>query len=86
VEIPSWLYLPPGPEPAKHPALVWLHGGWLGSGSMSNEFDRSIRYFVDHGFVVLAPTTEAALVLKTDWRDSSKGMTSCRTLSPGLIT
>jgi len=55
VEIPSWLYLPPGPEPAKHPALVWLHGGWPGSGSMSNEFDRSIRYFVDHGFVVLAP-------------------------------
>jgi dipeptidyl aminopeptidase/acylaminoacyl peptidase len=55
LEIPSWLYLPKDATVARHPALVWLHGGWPGAGSIRNEFDRSIQYFVDHGFVVLAP-------------------------------
>jgi dipeptidyl aminopeptidase/acylaminoacyl peptidase len=54
-EIPSWLYLPPNAVLGKHPALVWLHGGLPGTGSAANEFDASIQYFVDQGFVVLAP-------------------------------
>lgn len=55
LEIPSWLYLPSDADRPKHPALVWLHGGTPGKGSIANEFDRSIQYFVDQGFVVLAP-------------------------------
>jgi dipeptidyl aminopeptidase/acylaminoacyl peptidase len=55
LEIPSWLYLPRDSSVARHPALIWLHGGWPGAGSIRNEFDRSIQYFVDQGFVVLAP-------------------------------
>jgi dipeptidyl aminopeptidase/acylaminoacyl peptidase len=55
LEIPSWLYLPRDSGGARHPALIWLHGGWPGTASIRNEFDRSIQYFVDQGFVVLAP-------------------------------
>jgi dipeptidyl aminopeptidase/acylaminoacyl peptidase len=55
LDIPSWLYLPRDSDVARHPALIWLHGGWPGRGSTTNEFDRSIQYFVDQGFVVLAP-------------------------------
>jgi dipeptidyl aminopeptidase/acylaminoacyl peptidase len=55
LEIPSWLYLPRDSSVARHPALIWLHGGWPGANSTKNEFDRSIQYFVDQGFVVLAP-------------------------------
>jgi len=55
LEIPSWLYLPRDSNLAKHPTLVWLHGGPPGSGSTRDEFEPSIQYFVDQGFVVLAP-------------------------------
>jgi dipeptidyl aminopeptidase/acylaminoacyl peptidase len=55
LEIPSWVYLPHDADGRKHPGLIWLHGGLPGTASMSNEFDASIQYFVDHGFVVLAP-------------------------------
>src|SRR5262249_35874144 len=55
LEIPRWLYLPRDPDITKHPALVWLHGGSPGSSSMTNQCDRRIQYFVDQGFVVLAP-------------------------------
>ena len=55
LEIPSWLYLPRDSSGARHPALIWLHGGFPGAGSITNEFDKSIQYFVDQGFVVLAP-------------------------------
>ena len=54
-EIPSWLYRPRDSDEAKHPALIWLHGGQPGFGSTGNQFDPSIQYFVDQGFVVLAP-------------------------------
>ena len=55
LEIPSWLYLPRDSDQAKHPALLWLHGGWPGTSIMAGDFERSIQYFVDQGFVVLAP-------------------------------
>jgi len=55
LEIPGWLYLPRDSDVTKHPALVWLHGGSPGSSSMGNQCDRRIQYFVDQGFVVLAP-------------------------------
>jgi dipeptidyl aminopeptidase/acylaminoacyl peptidase len=55
LEIPSWLYLPRDSDVTRHPALVWLHGGTPGSSSMTNQCDRPIQYFVDQGFVVLAP-------------------------------
>jgi dipeptidyl aminopeptidase/acylaminoacyl peptidase len=55
LEIPAWLYLPRDADLTQHPALVWLHGGSPGSSSMTNQFERSIPYFVDQGFVVLAP-------------------------------
>jgi dipeptidyl aminopeptidase/acylaminoacyl peptidase len=54
-EIPSWLYLPREADRTKHPALVWLHGGLPGTSGMLDEFDPTIQYFVDQGFVVLAP-------------------------------
>lgn len=52
--IPSWLYLPRNAE-GKHPAILWLHGGVPGTGSMPNQFEPTIQYFVENGFVVLAP-------------------------------
>src|SRR5262249_29418728 len=55
LEIPGWLYLPPDAGGAKRPAIVWLHGATPGAGAMRNEFAPSIQYFVDQGFVVLAP-------------------------------
>jgi dipeptidyl aminopeptidase/acylaminoacyl peptidase len=55
LEIPGWLYLPRDSGLAKHPALIWLHGGAPGLGSMRNEFEPKIQYFVDQGFVVFAP-------------------------------
>ena len=55
LEIPSWLYLPRDSDEVKHPALMWLHGGWPGTSIMAGEFEHSIHYFVDQGFVVLAP-------------------------------
>ena len=55
ITIPSWLYLPRPSGHAKRPALLWLHGGMPGAGSVGDGFDPLIHYFVDQGFVVLAP-------------------------------
>jgi len=53
LEIPAYLFLPKQPAQDKRPALVWLHGG-LG-GLYENSFDLQVQYFLDQGFVVLAP-------------------------------
>lgn len=56
LQIPSWLYLPRQSYPARHPALVWLHGTTPGHGGSSPDtFNPDIQYFVDQGFVVLVP-------------------------------
>ena len=51
LEIPSFLYLPRRNAEAKHPAIIWLHGGFY---SVMNAFDERLQYFVDQGFIVLA--------------------------------
>src|SRR5262249_7006897 len=51
--IPAYLYEPAPCRTAKCAALVWLHGG-LGA-LYANAFDRQAQYFVNQGFVVLAP-------------------------------
>lgn len=53
LEIPAYLFVPKQAAHEKHPALVWLHGG-LGS-FYDNAFEPGVQYFVDQGFVVLAP-------------------------------
>jgi len=56
LEIPAWLYLPRDPRPVLHPAIIWLHGTMPAhGGSTSDTFHPDIQYFVDQGFVVLAP-------------------------------
>lgn len=56
LEIPAWLYLPHASTPVKHPAIVWLHGTMPGhGGGTSDTFNPEIQYFVEQGFVVLAP-------------------------------
>ena len=56
LEIPSWLYLPHDATQAKHPAIVWLHGTIPGQGGSTQDiFNPEIQYFVNQGFVVLAP-------------------------------
>ena len=53
LEVPSFVYISAKPVRRKRPAIVWLHGG-LG-GMSGNRFDAPIQYFIDQGFVGLAP-------------------------------
>jgi dipeptidyl aminopeptidase/acylaminoacyl peptidase len=61
LQIPAYLYEPRVPAGKKHPALVWLHGGWPGTAAVLDLFDSSIQYFVDHGFIVLAPNYRGSI-------------------------
>ena len=53
LQVPSFLYTPAQPMRGKRPAILWLHGGL--PGVSANRFDAQIQYFVDQGFIVLAP-------------------------------
>lgn len=53
LEIPSNFTAPGGR--GRRPALVWVHGGEPGTGSITGLFDPAVQYFVAQGFVVLAP-------------------------------
>jgi carboxymethylenebutenolidase len=59
VEIPAWLYLPPGEGP--HPAVLFLHGrrGW------GEQADGQVRRIVSEGFAVLAPDFYTARFIET---------------------
>ncbi len=53
LEIPSYLAKPSGK--GRHPALVWVHGGEPGTGSVDSAFDPAMQYFAAQGYIVLAP-------------------------------
>ncbi len=54
LQIPSFLFRPPGAAKARKPAIVWLHGA-VPNGATLDSFDPAIQYFAGNGFVVLAP-------------------------------
>jgi dipeptidyl aminopeptidase/acylaminoacyl peptidase len=59
LEIPSILYRPLHIKPGeKAPALVWVHGGPGGQSTIG--YRSIIQYFVNHGYVVIAPNNRGS--------------------------
>lgn len=54
VMIPAFLFEPKD-RGKRRAALIWIHGGEPGAGSFEDTFHADLQYFVDQGFVVLAP-------------------------------
>ncbi len=54
LEVSAFLYVPWNlKRDGSHPAIVWVHGG--PTSQSTNGFSRQVQYFVNHGYVVLAP-------------------------------
>jgi dipeptidyl aminopeptidase/acylaminoacyl peptidase len=59
LEIPAILYKPQQIKPGqKSPALVWVHGGPGGQAGVG--YNPLIQYFVNHGYVVIAPNNRGS--------------------------
>jgi dipeptidyl aminopeptidase/acylaminoacyl peptidase len=59
MEIPAMLYTPHNIKPGeKAPAMVWVHGGPGGQSGV--RYDPIIQYFVNHGYVVIAPNNRGS--------------------------
>lgn len=54
LQIPSYLYVPPGAAPgADLPGILWIHGG--PTSQWHDSFHAQVQFFVQEGFVVLMP-------------------------------
>jgi len=54
LEIPAYLYVPPGaPADAGLPGILWIHGG--PTSQWHDSFHAQVQFFVQEGFVVLMP-------------------------------
>ncbi|MGH9866976.1 MAG: alpha/beta fold hydrolase [Candidatus Polarisedimenticolia bacterium] len=58
LEVPGLLYLPSDGAGARHPAVVWIHGGPEGQSRPS--FQPVIQFFVHRGYAVLAPNVRGS--------------------------
>lgn len=76
-DVPAYLFVPKNLNPAvKHPAIVWVHGDGVNQNYDGWHVQRNYavyysihQYFVQQGYVVLAPDYRGSIGYGSDWRE-----------------
>ncbi|MCD4707729.1 MAG: S9 family peptidase [Candidatus Sabulitectum sp.] len=72
LEIPSFLFRPPGAEEdAMLPAIVWIHGG--PNSQFMNRWNLTVQVLVSNGFIVIAPNFRGSIGYGKDYSKLSIG-------------
>lgn len=77
-DVPAYLFVPKDMNPAvKHPAIVWVHGDGVNQNYDGWHVQRNYavyysihQYFLQHGYVVLAPDYRGSIGYGSAWREA----------------
>ena len=77
-DVPAYLFVPKNMNPAvKHPAIVWVHGDGVNQNYDGWHVQRNYavyysihQYFLQQGYVVLAPDYRGSTGYGSEWRES----------------